>query len=62
MEEVAEKAESGDKKAEVSDKKLETENEDNNAADTVEKKSGLEDEMVDGKKESTTTIEGLQAA
>ena len=61
MEEVAKKAESGDKKAEVSDKKLETENEDN-AADTVEKKSGLEDEMVDGKKESTTTIEGLQAA
>ena len=61
MEEVAEKAESGDKKAEVGDKKLETENEDN-AADTVEKKSGLEDEMVDGKKESTTTIEGLQAA
>ena len=61
MEEVAEKAESGDKKSEVGDKKLETENEDN-AADTVEKKSGLEDEMVDGKKESTTTIEGLQAA
>ena len=61
MEEVAEKAESGDKKAEVGDKKLETENEDN-AADTVEKKSGLEEEMVDGKKESTTTIEGLQAA
>ena len=61
MEEVAEKAESGDKKAEVSDKKLETENE-NDAADTVEKKSGLQEEMVDGKKESTTTIEGLQAA
>ena len=61
MEEVAKKAESGDKKAEVSDKKLETENE-NDAADTVEKKSGLEEEMVDGKKESTTTIEGLQAA
>merc|ERR1719184_448888 len=60
MEEVAEKAESGDKKSEVGDKKSETENEDN-AADTVEKKSGLEDEMVDGKKESTTTIEGLQA-
>ena len=61
MEEVAEKAESGDKKSEVGDKKLETENEDN-AADTVEKKSGLQEEMVDGKKESTTTIEGLQAA
>merc|ERR1712181_173397 len=64
IEEAAKKAEAGGvKKAEMEncDKRLEYE--DNDAADTVEKKSDLEEErIVDGKKESTTTIEGLQAA